>query len=574
MSEIKNGRTSRIGRCTQGGFSKVAVILTTAAVAALILVGGATYAKRPQSAQSSKVATPPDWSMGNLADQGRPDPATQLHPTTPQEQRAHEHEWWRLGDDNDYLVTPEANYLRWPLPAGEEKYADVKGEDVKRRELEVVAISEQSRKDGNQLWGRIAGTKYDHMSSEWVQAQLKKDPGMEVHVQPQDLPTEWMPTSWQASVSFGGKSYNVTSAMPIPNSVGTTGPVESDVVWVGDGWKADFKGRDLKGKVALMYSAVTPGGEDSVRIWADGLKRAADAGAVLAVEILGVPGNATNFHGTPAPGVPSIVISDDEGLAIREALEKDQPVKFKLNLKVEQLKGLKTETTWGVLPGMSDEKIIFLAHHDAYFDGAMDNASGMAMMQYIAARYAAMPKEQRKRTMVFMDTPLHHSFTVENGGGNGVGAKWLHDNVDKLFPNTVMAINCEHITETQFDNLGAGVMSTNTTVGHPFFVDGSDDFKNLVMSTFREFGVAVYRLREPSPGGELGQTQFFKMFPSFHVIDREFYHTSNDTPDWTPANGEESTTRAYLKIIDTVESWPTSKLWGNFKSTDQKMTGN
>jgi hypothetical protein len=49
------------------------------------------------------------------------------------------------------------------LPAGEEAYAGIDGMAMKRRIPEITAISRKSRDDGNQFWGRIAGTAYDRM---------------------------------------------------------------------------------------------------------------------------------------------------------------------------------------------------------------------------------------------------------------------------------------------------------------------------------------------------------------------------------------------------------------------------
>ena len=69
----------------------------------------------------------------------------------------------RLPDDADKLFLPDDAYLRWPLPAGEEAYAGIDGMAMKRQISEITAISRKSRDDGNQFWGRIAGTPYDRM---------------------------------------------------------------------------------------------------------------------------------------------------------------------------------------------------------------------------------------------------------------------------------------------------------------------------------------------------------------------------------------------------------------------------
>ena len=52
-------------------------------------------------------------------------------------------------------------YMRWPLPANDQTYAGIEGKHIKDYVNEITAISRQSRDDGNQYWGRIAGTKYD-----------------------------------------------------------------------------------------------------------------------------------------------------------------------------------------------------------------------------------------------------------------------------------------------------------------------------------------------------------------------------------------------------------------------------
>ena len=69
----------------------------------------------------------------------------------------------RLPDDASKLFLPDDAYLRWPLPPGEEAYAGVDGMAMKKIIPEITAISRKSRDDGNQFWGRIAGTVYDRM---------------------------------------------------------------------------------------------------------------------------------------------------------------------------------------------------------------------------------------------------------------------------------------------------------------------------------------------------------------------------------------------------------------------------
>ena len=49
-----------------------------------------------------------------------------------------------------------------------------------------------------------------------------------------------------------------------------------------------------------------------------------------------------------------------------------------------------------------------MAHHDAFYEGALDNASGMAVMLGLAEYYSKIPREQRRRTLKFVTTSGHH----------------------------------------------------------------------------------------------------------------------------------------------------------------------
>jgi Zn-dependent M28 family amino/carboxypeptidase len=59
---------------------------------------------------------------------------------------------------------------------------------------------------------------------------------------------------------------------------------------------------------------------------------------------------------------------------------------------VKTVPNLKTATVWGSLPGSSDETIFVVAHRDGWFEGANDNASGVATMLGLAEYFAKMPR--------------------------------------------------------------------------------------------------------------------------------------------------------------------------------------
>ena len=62
-----------------------------------------------------------------------------------------------------------------PLPAGDRRStAASTARSLKTFVNEITAISRKSRDDGELLWGRIAGTKYDDMAEALVESKFKE----------------------------------------------------------------------------------------------------------------------------------------------------------------------------------------------------------------------------------------------------------------------------------------------------------------------------------------------------------------------------------------------------------------
>ena len=455
-----------------------------------------------------------------------------------------------LPKDGKDLYIPDDDYIRFPLPPGAEAYADVDALKIKAAMDEITAISRRSRDDGNQYWGRIPGTPYDRMTQDWVIGQFKKLGLADVRRQEIAMKPLWYPTAWSAEFTAEGRTTVLKSAFPITESPGTKGDgITAPVVWVGLGTAADFQGRDVKGKTVMIYSLATPGGRDHSADWSGAVRRANDAGAAIILVEMGFPGNAQSEpEGAVGAAAPTVTITPDDANLIRDQLDQGRPVSFHLRLATEEREGLKSGNIWGVLPGASEEQILIMAHTDAFFEGAMDNASGIAMMLDIARHCAAVPQAQRPRTLVFLTTPDHHH------GSEGI--HWVRDNYD--WSKVALVVNAEHPSQTLLYSLDAGMMTANEVSARRWYVGGSDALRTLVRRTFREFGVATYRKSEVSPGGELSQIHM--KAPSFHIIDHVIYHTTLDTADLVPAWGIEAATRAFLKIIDSVNKMTKQEL--------------
>ena len=455
--------------------------------------------------------------------------------------------WW--GDEM---------FPKWPYPAGDAVYADLDGVKIKGYINEITAISRKSRDDGNQYWGRITGSPYDKMTTDWVAAQFKRI-GLETRTQEfTDLPEQWWPTSWEVT-AVGAQAVSMKTAFPLYRSVGTDGQVNLEPVWVGMGTAADFDGRDVRGKAVIAYGFPNPGGRENTALTWGIVKRAEEQGAAALFIVLGFPGNVMNeptAAGTQPPArMPIFMLGNQDGTALRQMIEKNESPVIRFRLAVELRTGLKTATVWGVLPGATDENVAVMAHTDSFFEGAMDNASGIATLVALAEHYAKVPKAQRRRTMTFFTTSAHHS-----PSGQNASIRWIHNNMKQMWARTALLVNCEHTAQVATFLVGDTLYGSNQVSARRWFVGGSEQLKTVVMKNFKDYGMALFSRPEPRPGGELGQV--FTDAPSFHIIDQIVYHTDMDTLNAVPAAGLEQSAHVFAKIIDDVNKIEMSALLG------------
>ncbi len=449
--------------------------------------------------------------------------------------------------------------LEWPLSLGEQRYGPINGKHLHGYVVEQAAISRRYRDQGHpKFWGRIIGTSGDAESAEWLAAKFKAIGLSGVRIQSLDLAPQWMPQSWEASISTGGKTLLLDSAQPDYGSAGTP-PVGLDMeaVYAGLGSKADFAGKDVRGKAVFTFNMLGLKPEDAV-------KRADAKGAAAIFEVNMLPGNMRYQAYPSGTRAPAFTVASDDGFAARDMIgAASQAPRVKVQLDVSRVPNLKTALVWGTLPGTGDETIYIIAHRDGWFDAAGDNGGGVASMIGLAEYYAKIPQTERRRTLVFIGLDGHHN----TGEGSGVGRKWLVDHRGELFNKTALMINCEHPSTLQTYvrpryQEERGMVWSNAVLAQQWYAGGPSrpELQAITFQAFREFGAPLYL--DPNvrpPAGDLGP--FWQFVPG--VATSEFYdyfHTDQETPEAVPWVGLQATTRAYAKIIDEVNKLPLSAL--------------
>ena len=465
-----------------------------------------------------------------------------------------------LPRDMDKLLIPDSEYPDYPLKPGQEAYKDVDGYRIKKHILDITAISLKSLDDGEQYWGRIPGTPYGKMAMDYMASEYATL-GLQVRRQSAVLPKLWYPTHWEGGYAMGGKTGTFKTLFPINETVATPkAGISAEALWVGIGAAHDLLGRDVKGKAVIIYSTFVPGGRSHSASDRAGLfdsdTLATKAGAAMIINVMAVPGNAQfNPEGAPTgPGaVPTMTISQDEGFMLRDMLATGAKVTINLKLDIDERVNLPIENVYAVLPGMSDEQILLISHTDSFFQGAMDNASGMATGIDIARHYAALPKSKRPRTLVFVALPDHHH------GEYGRAAMIKSYDWSKV----ALILNLEHTSQTLMYMFNQDLMTSNAVSARRWYVSGSPQFQQLVKKTFQDFNVSVYRVPERTAGGSLGA--FTALAPAFHIIDHVIYRTTLDTPELVPAVGLGWSERAFLSVLDQTGKMTKEQIRGPAK---------
>jgi hypothetical protein len=403
---------------------------------------------------------------------------------------------------------------------------------------EQSAIARRYRDKGHQFWGRICGTEADTENANWMMDKFRAIGLSDVREQYFDLPPQWLPDSWSVVASASGKTLALDTAQPTYLSVGTDGAgLDLEAVWVGMASAADLAmSKDVKGKAAFFYSTDT--GSRHIGVMDNAIKRLADRGAAAIFVVQGIPGNLkTQFYPVNSP-VPTFSLGQRDGLQLRDLVAlSSAPTRVTVKLDVRRVPGLKSGTVWGTLPGMTDETVVVVAHRDGWFEGANDNGAGVATALGIAEYFAKIPKEERKRTIIFLGTTGHH----DNGAESGA---WLADHPE-FFAKTAVMLNAEHTGAAQTGQ--NAVRMANGGAAATWFAAG-DALAKIVANSLDTFGVVTYPQSAGTPAGEIGR--YFQLAPSVQVMTGGFvWHSNEETAASLSPSVLAAITRTYAKVI-------------------------
>jgi len=438
----------------------------------------------------------------------------------------------------------------------------------------TVGFSLERRAAGDLLYGRISGTEGEKRTVDWAVAQLKAAGLADAHAEPyvSEQPL-WWPTRSQVRLfgdpAFGPGSVDVVlqTAVPLRASKTLPAPVTAPLIFVGRGSAAELAHADVRGKIAVVN--VVP--DDSLyasreKGVARELERRGAVGVINAVES---PGNLLYYdprYGCEA--IPCYLLGGDDGAFLESVVGKaaaaGRAVSARLDLAAGFRPGLTAWNGVATLPGASPQVVIVNAHADAWWDGADDNADGLAVMLGLA-RYYAHRGRRPARTLVFMVSGGHHT---ANGAAAFIRAH------PEIIARTVLVMNLEHLAQIAVaqaprldpaaDRYGSGVWAASTveSVKQAGAANASPLVWKLMGKASQRYGVVTSYVPSASAPGDLG-AYIRAGLPSAQLISSEvYYHSSGDTPPTISRPGLERAAAYYVGFIDDVMATPAAQLRG------------
>lgn len=453
------------------------------------------------------------------------------------------------------------------LPADEPKHPELQGETIARDVRTIVDFSKQSRASRElgsaQMWGRVSGFPSSDATVDWAAAQLRRAGIAEVRTQPieqEPRASFWLPQTWEvrllADPAFGPGSQDVVleSALPLAPSQIARDSLTAPLVFVGSANPSVVQHIDVKGKIAVQL--VIPQGHMVFERSAVNARTRdlIERGAVAVFNLVRLPGNELSRDFGNCSRV-CFNFGGRDGWFIENILDRaaqaglHDKIRARIALKTQTFTGLRARNGVGVIRGKSDRTIVIDAHVDAWFDGAGDNADGLAVMLALA-RHFARTAQQPEHTLVFVISAGHHSPGI-NGPRSFVRAN------PELASKADLVINIEHVAQRNFaparsvaaDGYRHAVADSGEapiTIG---VSNESTTIEKLIERGAARYGVNLVSEPSAMQNGETGGFADISAPKITMMQAPPLYHTSGETADVISTPGLERAARFLAYFI-------------------------
>ena len=401
---------------------------------------------------------------------------------------------------------------------------------------------------------RWAGYPAERLAANWLTERLM-EAGLDTHIDAYAF-RKWQLDEWSVSLLEDAQAVAMKS-FPLWSSRAGSGTAE--LVDVGFGSELELLAQDLTGKAVVVT------GKALLNVFAtypDTYHRAAELGAVAMFVTSDAPDNlirptSTSQNYLDDNPIPAFQMGARDLARLREAARNGGQIQWNLQARHED--GL-THDVIGHLPGSGaqDGHILICAHYDAWFAGALDNATGVSGLIGLAEHFAALPQSERPRDMTFLGVTGHDA-----GYPHGGITHWLSTH-QTLIPELDLFVNLDHLAAhgEEHISLGGIVDMLGLSLERP-----GDEERALfttqhpaLLRTFSPYLLRYGLLAVPLPtvpqvnaNGDLEGAVGLLDVPSVNLtMATPHYHTERDTPDRIPPEQLSRAVQAHRDFISDI----------------------
>ena len=296
--------------------------------------------------------------------------------------------------------------------------------------------------------GKHCGSKAEQEGSEYIYTQLKKT-GLQAELLPFET-TRFQFNDATITLPDGSAPIKPYACLTYPTAAGG---ITAEVVDVGKGDKEFYETHDIKGKIALIETkedfedGTVVGSFQMYEAEANGA-----AGIILYTDTYiydrdTIRATYSLFDVT----IPNATVSYNDAMRIKayadRALAKPGADNLKIIMEIDSeydRTGGTSYNVMGILPGKTDEYIVYSCHLDHFFYGVQDNVSSVATLLGIEKAMKESGYEP-ERNIVFLFTASHEIGRVDSAAPDILGAwTFFTEQKPELTGRTIAVINFEY----------------------------------------------------------------------------------------------------------------------------------
>ncbi len=229
-------------------------------------------------------------------------------------------------------------------------------------------------------------------------------------------------------------------------------------------------------------------------------------------------------------------------------------MRARIALATRVFRDLTADNVVAVIPGRaSDEVVILNAHYDGWFDGAGDNADGLAVLIALA-RHFARSEHAPQRTLVFVASAGHHTSGINGPRG------FIASN-PALAARALLIINIEHVAQRNFAPSRSvapdGYREAIADAGEAPITQGITNRSPFLNALFDEgvlrYGVNFVSDRSAMQSGETGGYAAIKGARLTVMQAPPLYHTTGEGLAVISTPGLERIARFFAYFVKAVD---------------------